>query len=359
MKPAIIEVSTAKQLSDFITFPEKLYKDCDNWVPALRGDEFDTLSGDCARNAAMEFCERILFLAYDDGHNIVGRIAGIINHKANKEWKTRVVRFGWMDFINDEEVAVALLGAVKKWGALKGMDTVKGPLGFTDIDREGMLVEGFENLSPFTCIYNYPYYPEILERIGFSKDADWVQMEVDIPSEVPQILKYSTLVEERFGLHVAKASSMRELGKRYGRALFHLVNESFAPLYEFSPLSDTQIDRYLKTYIPILDLDFVCVIVDDDDRVVGFCFCVPSLAKAVKKSGGRLFPFGVLRILRALRKNDTLEALMIGVSPEYQRKGATALIFKFLQENCNKRGIKRLWVNPMLEKNYDVRSIWG
>mgnify|MGYP003320940284 CR=1 FL=1 len=340
MKPEIIEVTTAKQLREFITFPEKLYKDCENWVPPLMGDEYDTLSGDPARNAAMEFCEKILYLAYDSQHNIVGRIAGIINHKANREWKTHVVRFGWIDFINDEEVAIALLGAVKKWGML----------GFTDIDKEGMLVEGFENLSPFTCIYNYPYYPEILERIGFSKDADWTQVEVDIPSEVPQILKYSTLVEERFGLHVAKVSSVRELEKKYGRAIFHLINESFASLYEYSPLSDTQIDRYLKTYVPILDIDFVCAIVDEDDKVAGFCFCVPSLAKAVKKSDGRLFPFGIFRILRALRKNDTLEALMIGVSPEYQRKGATALIFKFLQENCNRRGIKRLWVNSITRR---------
>ncbi len=359
MKLDLVEVTDRRLLRKFITFPEKLYRNCENWVPPLLGDEFDALCGDSARNAAMEFCERILFLAYDADGNIVGRIAGIINHKANKEWNTNVVRFGWIDFINDEEVARCLIGAVKKWGLAKGMEVIKGPLGFTDMDKEGMLVEGFENLSPFTCIYNYPYYPEILEKIGFSKDADWTQLMVEIPPVLPDVLKYSTLVEERFGLHVVKFSSVRELGEKYGRAIFHIVNESFAPLYEFSPLTDTQIDRYLKTYVPIMDTDFVCVIADENDNIAGFCFCVPSLAKAVKKGRGRLFPFGLIHILRALKKNDTLEALMIGVGPEFQRKGATALIFRCLQENCNKRGVTRLIVNPMLEKNYNVQSIWG
>jgi len=359
MFPVLVEVTGRRLLRKFITFPEYLYKDCENWVPPLMGDEFDTLCGDPRRNSAMDFCERILYLAYDADGRIVGRIAGIINHKANQEWNTRIVRFGWFDFINDEGIARTLIDAVKKWGSEKGMDIIKGPLGFTDMDREGMLVEGFDEFSPFTCIYNYSYYPEILEKLGFTKDADWVQLMVEIPSKLPEILNYSRLVEERFGLHVVKAASVRELEKKYGRAIFHVVNESFAPLYEFSPLTDVQIDRYLQTYVPIMDLDFVCVVTDADDNVAGFCFCVPSLAKAVKKSNGRLFPFGLVRILHALRKNDTLEALMIGVRPEYQSKGVTALIFRFLQENCIKRGITRLLVNPMLEKNYKVQNIWS
>jgi len=359
MKPNLVEVKTKKQLRLFITFPEKLFRDCANWVPPLMGDEYDTLCGKSSRNAAMEFCERVLYLAYDSDNQIVGRIAGIINFKANEEWKTQTVRFGWFDFINDDEVASCLIDAVRQWGLSKGMTEMKGPLGFTDMDKEGMLVEGFENLSPFTCLYNFEYYPEIMERMGFRKDADWIQQMVEIPSELPEMLNYSTLVEERFGLHVVKVPSVRELGRRYGRPLFHLVNESFAPLYEFSPLSDLQIDRYLKTYVPIMDLDFVCVIVDANDKVAGFGFCVPSLSKAVKKSNGRLFPFGIFRIFHALKKNDTLEALMIGIDPEYQGKGATALIFKFLQQNCNKRGIKTLIANPMLEKNYKVQTMWS
>jgi len=359
MIPTLVEVKTKKQLRQFITFPEKLYRGCANWVPPLIGDEYDTLCGKSSKNAAMEFCERILFLAYDSKKKIVGRVAGIINRKANEEWNTKTVRFGWFDFVNDDDVARCLINAVKEWGADKGMTEIKGPLGFTDMDKEGMLVEGFENFSPFTCLYNYEYYPVILERLGFTKDADWIQQLVEIPAELPEMLKYSSLVEERFGLHVVKLPTVRELGRRYGREIFHLVNESFAPLYEFSPLSDLQIDRYLQTYVPIMDLDFVCVIADREEKIAGFCFCVPSLSKAVKKSRGRLFPFGFARILRALKKNDTLEALMIGVGPEYQGKGATALIFKFLQENCNKRGIRTLLANPMLEKNYKVQSMWS
>ncbi len=359
MNTILKEVKSKKQLRDFITFPERLFRNCNNWVPPLRGDEFDTLSGQLKRNAAMEFCERALYLAYNQDGEIVGRVAAIINHKANKEWNTLTVRFGWFDFVEDIEVAATLLDAVTKWGVSKGMNVIKGPLGFTDMDKEGMLVEGYERFSPFTCLYNYPYYPEFLERLGFRKDADWVQQMVKLPPQLPEMLKYSELVEQRFGLHVVRCKSVRELGRKYGRAIFHLVNESFAPLYEFSPLSDIQIDRYLKTYVPIMDLDFVCVIVDENDQVAGFSFCVPSLAKAVKKSGGKLFPLGIFRILRALKHNDTLEALMIGVKPEYQGKGATALMFRFLQENCNKRGITTLLANPMLELNYKVQNMWS
>jgi len=359
LKPNLVEVKNRRQLRSFITFPEKLYKGCANWVPALREDEFDTLCGNMARNAAMQFCERILYLAYDAENKIVGRVAGIINHKANREWKTKIVRFGWIEFINDEEVARSLICAVRDWGKKKGMEVIKGPLGFTDMDREGMLVEGFEHFSPFTCIYNFPYYPEILERIGFAKDADWTQRLVEIPSEMPKALRHADRVEKQFGIHILKVSSVRELGKKYGRALFHMVNESFAPLYQFSPLTDYQIDRYIQTYVPIMDLDFDCVVVDGDNKPVGFSFCVPSLAGAVKKSGGRLFPFGFVRILHALKKNDTLEALMIGITPEFQGMGAAVLMFRYLQENCIRRGISKIIVNPMLENNVNVQSIWN
>lgn len=351
----LVEVRSRKQLRKFITFPEKLFKDCPNWVPPLIADEFDTLGG---KNAAMDFCEHIMFLAYQGGE-IVGRVAGIINYNANKEWNENTVRFGWIDFINDLDVVSLLIDAVARWGKSKGMTKIKGPLGFTDMDKEGLLVEGFEKLSPFTCIYNYPYYPELLEKLGFVKDADWTQQIVHIPDQVPAILNYADLVQEKFGLRVVRCKNVKELGRKYGRAIFHMINECFAPLYEFSKLTDKQIDRYLQTYVPIMDLDLVCVIVDQEDKIAGFCFCVPSLSKAVKQSRGRLFPFGIFRILKALKKNDTLEALMIGVHPDYQGNGAPALMFKFLQENCNKRGIKLLLANPMLETNYKVQNLWG
>lgn len=352
----IEEVKSGRQLRKFITYPEKLYKDCPQYVPALVGDEFDTLSD---RNSAMEYCEYKLFLAYNENNEIVGRTAAIINHRANEKWNEKNVRFGWIDFVNDVEVLKALIDAVEDWGRQKGMTKIKGPLGFTDFDREGLLVEGYEHLSPFTCIYNYPYYDELLNRIGFSKDTDWTQKVVEVPSELPSMFQYAHLVEERFGIHAVRGMSMREMSRRYGMQAFHVINDAFAELYEYAPFSDEQIRRYLKTYIPILDPDFVCVLIDSEENVVGFGFCVPTLSEAVRKSHGRLFPFGFIRILRALKKNDTLEALVVGIKPEYQGKGASVLLLQYLHENCVKRGITKLIANPQLEDNVKVQTLFS
>ena len=356
MTPHLIEVKTKKQLRQFITYPEKLYKDCPQWVPALRGDEFDTLT---KKNAARKFCDSILFLALDDNGEIVGRVAGIINHIANEKWNEKNVRFGWLDFINNVEVLQALINAVKNWGLGMGMTKIKGPLGYTDLDKEGLLVEGYENLSPFTCLYNYPYYDELLRQIGFVKDADWTQQLVEIPDERPKMLSLAPKVEERYGVHAYQGRNMRKMRKKYGLDLFHLINTAFDPLYEYSPLTDEQIERYLDTYVPILDPDFVCILLDSEEKIAGFAFCVPSLSKAVKKSNGRLLPFGIFRILHALRKNNTLEALMIGLLPKYQGSGAAIVMFKYLHENCLKRGIKYVMTNPQLEDNRKVQSLWG
>ena len=351
---SIQEVKTRRDLRRFIRFPERLYKNSPYWVPALHSDEFDTL-GD--RNPALEFCERSLYLAFRDGV-AVGRVAAVINHNANVRWQENVVRFGWIDFIDDGEVVRALIDAVIAWGKERGCVKVKGPLGFTDMDKEGLLVEGYDHLSPFTVIYNYPYYGSRLEEIGFVKDADWTQKIVDIPAgDVPQ-LQFASLVEERFGLHAVTGMSMKAMGRKYGMDLFHLINTSFAGLYEYSPLTDRQIEAYLKVYIPILNKDFVAVVVDADDQVAGFAFCVPSLAGAFRKARGRLFPFGFFHILRALRKNDSIDALMIGVLPKYQGKGASVLIFKYLLDNCQKYGITRLYANPQLETNQKVQTVF-
>lgn len=347
-------VRNRRELRRFITFPERLYKDNPNWVHSLHTDEFNAL-GD--RNPALEFCERELYLAWRDGE-IVGRVAAIVNRKANELWKEQVVRFGWIDFIDDGEVVRALIDAVAAFGRERGCTVIKGPLGFTDMDKEGLLVEGFEYLSPFTLIYNYPYYGPRLEELGFVKDADWTQKIVDIPDTEPAKMKFAPLVEERFGLHAVTGMSMKEMGRKYGMDLFHLINTSFAQLYEYTPLTDKQIRAYLNVYLPILNKDFVAVVVDADDQVAGFGFCVPTLSKAFRKAKGRLFPFGFLHILRALRKNDTIEALMIGVLPEYQGKGASLLIFKYLLDSCRKYGIRRMLTNPQLENNLKVQSVF-
>ncbi len=348
-------VDSKPLLRAFVKFPYELYKNCENWVPALEGDEYDTLNP--KTNGAFEYCEAELYLAYKDGR-IAGRVAAIINWKANELWGEKIVRFGWLDFIEDEEVLRALMDKVVEWGRARGCVSVRGPWGFTDMDKEGSLVEGYENLSPFTCLYNFPYYDTLLKKIGFSKDVDWTQRIVNIPSEFPPMFQYADLIGNRYGLKIARCSSVREMCRKYGLSLFHMYNESFAPLFQFTPLTDRQIDRYLKTYVPILIPDFVAICLDRDDNPVGFTFCVPSLSKAVKKSKGKLFPLGFLRILRALRHNDTIEALMIGVLPEYQGKGANVLMFKSLHENCLKRGIKRMILNPQLEENIKVQSLF-
>lgn len=354
MRTIIREVCNRKDLRTFITFPEKLYQNCANWVPSLIGDEFDTL-GD--KNPALEFCERAYFLAERDGET-VGRVAAIINHNANRDWKENVVRFGWIDFIEDLEVVQALTDKVAEWGRARGCAKIKGPLGFSDFDKEGLLVEGFEHLSPFTVIYNYPYYGALLEAAGFRKDVDWTQKLVEIPDTIPPQFQYTDLIEKRFGLHQVTGRSMKELGKRYGMEIFHLVNKAFAELYEFTPFSDKQIEGYVKAYLPILNKDFISIVVDADDNVAGFAFCVPSLAKAIRKAHGRLFPFGFIHLLKALKKNDSLDALMIGVLPEYQGKGASLLIFKQIHESCLKYGIKQMLANPQLETNYKVQSVF-
>ena len=350
----IVKVESHKQLKLFVTFPLKLYKDCENWVPALEGDEYDTFNPE--KNGAYDFCEADCFLAYR-GNEIVGRVAAIINHKADDEKK--IVRFGWLDFIEDEEVLKALIDTVTEWGKQHGRTEIHGPWGFTDMDKEGLLVEGYENLSPFTCLYNFPYYGAMLEKLGFVKDVDWTQRVLLLDGEMPPTYKFAHLVEERYEIHVVQPKSMKQMCAQYGMEIFHMYNEAFAPLMGFSPLTDKQIANYLKTYVPILDKDFVAVAVNDEDKPIGFLFCVPSLSKAVKKSNGRLFPFGFIRILKALKKNDTLEALIIGVDPKYQQKGVPLLLFKYLHENCIKRGIDKIIMNPQLEENYKVQSLFG
>ena len=355
MKPVeIIPVQGKKMLMKFIRFPFEVFKDCPHWVPAFEDDEIKSLTD---ANPSLAFCERELYLAIREG-KIVGRVAAIINHKANKKWNEETVRFGWIDFFEDFDVAKALIDKVIEWGRARGATRIKGPLGFTDMDREGLLVEGFEHDSPFTVIYNFPYYAEFLERMGFRKDADWTQRIADLPDTLPPMFKYADLVEKRYGLHIYRASTLRKMARR-GREMFHVLNESFAPLYEYSKLSEEQIDGYVKQYVPVLNKDLVAFVVNEQDELVGFTVTMPSISRAVRKARGRLFPFGFIPILRSLRHNDTIEALLIGVLPEYQGKGANVLMFKYIHENCIRLGIKRMLLNPQLEDNHKVQSLFG
>lgn len=356
MNVRIEEVKTRKQLSAFIHFPYKLYKGNDYWVPALIGDEYDTFNP--KKNAAYEFCDAKLWLAYDEDKHIVGRVAGIINYKSNEIHKTKTVRFGWLDFIDDIQVLKALISTVELWGKSLGMNSIIGPFGFTDMDKEGLLVKGFDKIAPFTTLYNYDYYEPRLKELGFEVGAEWDQKLIEVPDSVERLSRMADIINEKYGLHIIKARNTKALVKKYGMPLFHMYNETFAPLYEFTPLTDKQIKAYLNSYAPILDVDFVCVVADRDEKIVGFAFCVPSLARAVKKSQGHLFPFGLFRILHALKKNDTLEALMIGILPEYQNKGAFVPMFQYLLENLKKRHISKLITNPQLSDNIEVQNMF-
>ena len=352
----IVPVKGKHMLRQFIQFPLDLYKDCDKWVPAFEDDEYKSLGPE---NPSLSFCDRELYLAFR-GEEVVGRVAAIINHNANKKWGEEVVRFGWIDFIEDFEVAKALVDTVADWGKARGCTKIKGPLGFTDMDREGLLVEGFENESPFTVIYNYPYYGEFLERMGFTKDADWTQRFIEFSDKLPSMFQYADLVEKRYGVHIYRASTLRKMARR-GREMFHVLNSAFAGLYEYSQLSKEQIDGYVKQYVPVLNKDMVAFVVNDKDELVAFTVTMPHISAGVRKAKGRIFPFGWMHILPELnpRKNHMAEGLLIGVLPEYQTKGAALLMFKYLHENFIKLGIKRMLLNPQLEENHKVQTLFG
>ena len=352
----IVPVQGRRMLLQFIRFPFGLYKDCPQWVPAFEDDEIKSL-GD--KNPSLSFCERELYLARREGKT-VGRIAAIINHNANKKWNENTVRFGWFDVVDDFDVACALVEKVAAWGRERGATRIKGPLGFTDMDREGLLVEGFEKESPFTVIYNYPYYGEFLERMGFRKDADWTQRFIEFDDQLPPMMQYADLVEKRYGVHLYRADSLKQMARR-GREMFHVLNDAFAGLYEYSKLSEEQIDGYVKQYVPVLNKDMVAFVVNEEDKLVAFTVTMPHISAGVRKARGRIFPFGWIHILPQLnpRKNPVAEGLLIGVLPEYQAKGATLLMFKYLHENYIKLGIKRLLLNPQLEDNHKVQALFG
>jgi len=352
----IIPVEGKRMLRQFIQFPLDLYKDCDKWVPAFEDDEYKSLGPE---NPSLEFCERELFLALR-GKKVVGRIAAIINHNANKKWNENTVRFGWFDVAEDFEAAKALVDRVIAWGKERGAQKIKGPLGFTDMDREGLLVDGFENESPFTVIYNYPYYGEFLEKMGFTKDVDWTQRFVEFADELPPMMQYADLVEKRYGVHIYRANTLKQMARR-GKEMFHVLNSAFAGLYEYSKLSDEQIDGYVKQYVPVLNKDMVAFVVNEKDELVAFTVTMPHISAGVRKAKGRILPFGWIHILPELnpKKNHVAEGLLIGVLPEYQTKGAALLMFKYLHENYIKLGIKRLLLNPQLEENHKVQTLFG
>ena len=355
----IRKVSTKKELKQFIQFYYDLYRGSEQAVPYLYFDELATLRHD--KNPSFECCEADYFLAFKDG-KVVGRVAAIINRRANEQWKVKLVRFGWFDFIDDIEVSTALLDAVGQWGRERGMTEMAGPLGFIDTDREGMLVEGFDELSTMYINYNYPYYAEHISRMGgFEKDNDYVEYKIKIPdSEDNKFHKVAEIVKKRYGLRVHKFTRRELVNEGYGREVFRLLNATYKDLYGFSQLSEQQVDKLVNDYIKIADLNLVTAIMDGD-RMIGFGITFPSFSRTLQKTrDGRLLPFGWWHLLRTLKwhNTDTVDLLLIGVLPEYRSKGANALIFDDLIHQFNSYGFKWADAMPMMERNEKVLAQW-
>ena len=354
----IRKIDTKCGLKKFVKWGIDLYKGNECFVPPLVMDDVNTL--DPHNNPAFDFCESIYFMAYDDGKP-VGRIAGIINNVVNEKTGKKTLRFGWVDFIDDTRVSEALFRAVEVWGRSKGMEEIVGPLGFSDMDPEGMLVEGFDQEGTMATIYNYPYYPKHLEAMGFEKEADWIEFRMTVPDGIPErYQRISDIIKRKYELSTPKYTSAKKLVKDYGQEIFQLINEAYSELYGYSPLTPRQINRYISMYIPVLRLDNISLIVDKDKKLIGVGIAMPSMSKALIKCRGRMFPFGWIHLLKALRgQNDVVDLLLVAVKPEYQSKGVNSLLFTDLIPCFIKNGYKFAESNPELELNQKVQSQWG
>lgn len=359
MSVEIKKVTTKSELKRFIRFNYEFYKDNPYSVPDLYDDMLNTFSP--KKNAAFEFCEADYFLALRDG-KIVGRVAAIINRRANEKWNRKTVRFGWIDFIDDMEVSTALIDTVKQWGKERGMTEIEGPLGFTDMDAEGMLVEGFDQPSTMATIYNYPYYPQHMERLGLSKSADWVEMKIYVPDAIPEKhRRISDIIAKRYNLHIRKLKSKKEV-RQSGVAhdIFRLINDAYTPLFGYSRMTERQIDQYVKMYVPVLDLRMVSIVENEQNEIVAVGISMASLSRALQKAKGRLLPFGWYHLLKALmwKRPKVLDLLLVAVRPDYQGKGVNALLFTDLIPVYKELGFEYAESNPELEMNEKVQNQW-
>ena len=363
-KIEIKRVESKKDLKKFIDFRYGLYKGNKYDAPNLFSDDMNTLRKD--KNAAFDFCEAEYFMAYKEG-KMVGRVAAIINHHANEKWERKSVRFGWIDFIDDIEVSAALLKAVEDYGREHGMEEVIGPLGFTDMDPEGMLTEGFEELGTMATLYNYPYYPKHMEQLqGWVKDNDYVEYKVYVPDQIPEkMIKVSEMIMKRYNLRVRTLTKDEIFKEGMGDKVFDVINRTFSHLYGYSTLTPRQIKQYVDMYFPMVDLDLVPIIEDwttEDHQLVGVGITLPSLTLALQKCRrGRLLPFGWWHIIKALKfhKAPCVDLLLIGILPEYRKKGANALLFYHLIPYYQKYNLPWGETHVEMETNEKVQSQWS
>ena len=356
----IRKVSTKKDLRDFVQLPYKLYAGNSCYVPDLESDIYNVFNP--SQNSGLEFTDIMPFMAYDAQGNAVGRIVGIINHRANQKWNTRNVRFGLIEFVDDRRVSAALLSAVETWGKEHGMEQIQGPMGIFDFDKEGMLVEDFDQLSSMITIYNPPYYPAHLEALGYGKEVDWIQVCIEIPKEVPEkYARVARLSKEMFGLTVRKLTHADIYKRGYGRKVFELLNQAYAPLFGYTELSDRQIDEYVNRYLPLIDKRLIPVVENDKGEIVGVAITMGSLSHALQKAKGRLFPLGWYHLLKALKwkREEKVDMLLIAVRPDYQGLGVNALFFDDLIPIYNQYHFRYAETGPQLEDNVKELSQWG
>lgn len=351
----IIEVKSEKQLMEFIRFPMDLYKNNKNFVPALINDEKQIW--DSKENPALQYSEAKQFLAYKDG-KIAGRIAVMINHKEAKDLGIEKVRFGWIDFIDDYDVSKALIDTAINYAKEKKLNKIEGPMGFTNLDKAGMLVFGFDKLATMIGIYNFDYYPKHLEKHGLTKEKEWVEYELNFPEVLPEkVIKFNELIKHKYKLKVLDFKSKKEILPLI-EPMFKLLDETYKTLSTYTPITDEQIKTYKEKYFPFIDKDYIICVADENDNLISFAVTMPSYSRALQKANGKIFPFGWWHFLQAGKKNDRANFYLIGIHPDYQRRGVTSIIFKEIHDVFQKKGVKFLETNPELEENKNIQLLW-
>lgn len=351
MEIEIRELHTRKEIKQFIRFANDLYKDCPYYCPPLFTDAVNDFSP--KHNPSLKVANYVLYMAFSD-NKPVGRIAGIINHEANKAWNNKRVRFGWFDFIDDMRVSAALLDKVQEWGKSQGMTELNGPVGFTDFDPQGLLVEGFTHKSPMVSFYTYPYYPAHFDAYGLAKEVDWLEFKLDYDMVTPaKMARVANIVKDRFKLRVDKVRSVKELKAKYGYSYMDMMDLAYQPLYNFQPLTPEQKKHLCDSYFSMLNFDFITLVVNEENEPVGLAVCMPDVGDALRSCGGKLFPFGWYKLLKMLKSKtiESLTLLIIGVRPDYHGKGVNSLFMADQVPFVKKYGVKRVETTSILESN--------
>ncbi len=356
----VIPISSKKDIKKFVRFKNDLYKGHPYAVPKIEASEAELL--DSKKNPALDFCELQCFLAYDQSGKIVGRIAAIINRKANETWGKKEGRFGFFDVVDDFQVAQALIESAQTWVKERGMESIVGPMGFTNMDEEGMLIEGYEELGTMATIYNYPYYVDFIEKLGFQKEIDWIELSLAIPEVMPaRITKFAAIVQQKFNLQIIKPKNNKEIIKKgWATKIFELINREYSKIYGYSAMTQRQIDHYTKVYITMVRLDLMCMVADDKGELIGVGISLPSMSRALQKSRGRMLPFGWIPMLRALKgkKAKIIDLMLVAIDSDYQNKGVTAIIMNEVIQGMQKIGASFAESNPELETNTAIHNQW-